>query len=99
MLLMGTSLFVICKFYKTLEPPGKSLLSKSDFYFILFLSIKMTSTSDAKRAEAVQQALFSILKGSRPGKDDQNYTHNAQSLPKGKFRIDNKNLYSYYSSL
>jgi phage/plasmid-associated DNA primase len=58
----------------------------------------MSSVADAKRIDAIQKTLFDILKGSRVG-GDQNYTHNAMALPKGKFMITQQNVAPYYRAL
>ena len=58
----------------------------------------MASSSDSKRVDQVQKALLELMKGCRAN-GDQNYTHNAQVAPKGKFFVSNQQVYSMYSSL
>ena len=58
----------------------------------------MASMSDSKRTEQVQKALTDMMKGCRAN-GDQNYTHNAQVAPKGKFFVTNQQVHPMYASL
>ena len=58
----------------------------------------MSASGDVKRVEQCQKALLELMKGCRAN-GDQNYTHNAQVAPKGKFFVTNQQVLPMYSHL
>jgi phage/plasmid-associated DNA primase len=71
---------------------------RNDLPVVYFSASKMASSSDSKRTDQVQKALLDLMKGCRAN-GDQNYTHNAQVAPKGKFFVTNQQVYPMYSAL
>lgn len=52
-----------------------------------------------KHVQSLQATLFSIVKSYSVPNKDQNWNHNAQNLPKGKYFITAQNIGKYYKGL
>jgi phage/plasmid-associated DNA primase len=61
-------------------------------------SVIASNPVSAKEVQRLQEVLFTVIKSSKAG-GDQNWTHNAQNLPKGKYFVTAQNLEKYYKGL